>query len=358
MQAFSALLSTLDKQPQAKQPSSNTQNQPQTGQQGKNLNGPTNGTRLIANNTAAGVKRKSEEPENMSGSKTAKVEQNCVSARPTGSGPSKRFQLSARGESQQKVPTMPHGPSPKQMERLNLQKTAAKPVPQSASSSPPKPTPAANRPVPAKRGFAAIMEKGKSAMEAAKVTAPSGITHKPAEKMTKKERLRMQEEATTQQKNSKTGKAGPVSRSDSSSPAPGKASLQKKGQDTGYKGTMKKVAEPLAYKGTMRAANAGTAREKEKKKKGAAQDKYGGYASWSDLSAAEDEEEDYDSDGSSDMEGGVDDVQLEEKRALDAARKEDLEALEEEQANQRKKQARKAKLEQMSNSAAAKKKKY
>lgn len=358
LQSFSALLSSIGGQPQAQQSSSNVQKQPQTSQQSKNPNGLANGTRLVANNTAAGVKRRSEEPESISGPKTIKVEQNGVSDRPAGAAPSKRFQLSARGESQQKLPSAPQGPSTKQMERLNIQKPATKPVAKAATPNTPKSAPAVSSSVPAKRGFAAAMERGKNALEAAKATAPTGITHKPAEKMSKKERLRAMEEAKAQRKSSKSGKEGLASRSHSSSPVPAKASTQKKGQELSYKGTMKKAAQPLSYKGTMRAASAGgPAREKEKKK-GLAQDKYGGYASWSDLDDAEDEEEDYDSEGSSDMEGGFDDVEREETTALKAARKEDMEALEEEEAHRREKLARKRRLEELSNSAAARKKKF
>ena len=119
--------------------------------------------------------------------------------------------------------------------------------------------------------------------------------------------------------------------------------------ETSYKGTMKKKAEPLAYKGTMRAVGAGEAKEKAKAK-GQAQDRY-----WSDLDDAEDED-DIRSDASSDMEGGFDDMEEEETIALKAARKEDAEALAEEEAHRKEKLARQRRLEELSKAAKGKRK--
>lgn len=69
----------------------------------------------------------------------------------------------------------------------------------------------------------------------------------------------------------------------------------------------------------------------------------------------DDEEEDYESDASSDMEGGVWDVEEEEQMALRVARQEDAEALAEETRLKREKEERKRKLMAMSKAAAAKK---
>jgi hypothetical protein len=68
------------------------------------------------------------------------------------------------------------------------------------------------------------------------------------------------------------------------------------------------------------------------------------------------EEDDYASDASSDMEGGIWDVEQEEQLALKAAKQEDAEALAEEQRLKREKEARRKKLAEMSKQAAAKKK--
>ena len=205
------------------------------------------------------------------------------------------------------------------------------------------------------------MEKAKAAQEAAKAAGPSVIKHKPVEKLTKRERLRLAEEAKAQRL--KTGKVLQVERSRSGTPVlSGKPGAGKKSHEPGYQGTMKKKApEPLAYKGTLKLAGssaAGSSAAKKKKLKGQAQDKYGGYASWSDLDDAEDEEEEegYESGGSSDMEGGYDDVEHEEMLALRAAKKEDQAALQEEERLKREKAARQKRLQELSKSAAARKK--
>jgi hypothetical protein len=196
------------------------------------------------------------------------------------------------------------------------------------------------------------MERAKAAQEAAKTTGSNSIKHKPVEKMTRRERLRMMEEAKAQQKGSKRRKQGQSDRSRSITPVTTKPTPT----ETSFKSTMKKKAEPLSYKGTMRDVGPGEAKDKSKAK-GHAQDKYGGYASWSDLDdAEEDEEEEYESDASSDMEGGFDDVEQEESLALRAARQEDQRALEEEEAHRKEKLARKRRLEELSKSAAAKRK--
>ena len=193
------------------------------------------------------------------------------------------------------------------------------------------------------------MERAKAAQEDAKAKASAGIKHKPMEKMSRKERLRMMEEAKAEQKSVKRRKQNYSDRSRSGTPITTKSGPT----ETSFKSTIKKKAEPLAYKGTMRAVGPGEAKEKQKSK-GQAQDKYGGYADWSDLDDMEDEEG-YGSDGSSDMDAGWDDVEEEESRALRVARKEDQEALEEEERLRRDKMQRKKRLEELSRSAAGKK---
>ena len=356
LQSFSSLLSSIGGQPQAPQrPSTNAQRPDQPRQDNGKPNNLSNGTKLVPNNGAAGVKRKSEEPEPGPKPKAAKTEQNGLVSRPVAQPPTSRFQLSAKpgttpkpSEVRQRLISRPDTPS-------NPQKSVPKPVPKPTVGTTPTPPSTANGAPPARRGFASIMEKAKAAQEAAKAAGPSGIKHKPVEKMTKRERLRLAEEAKAQQKAGKAGKVVQTDRSRSGTPVVGKPGLHKKPQETGYKGTMKKAAESLRYKGTMRAEGIGAAEEKEKKK-GQAQDKYGGYASWSDLDDAEDEEEGYGSDGSSDMEGGYDDLAQEESLALRAAKKEDQAALEEEERHKREKSERKRRLQELSKSAASRKK--
>lgn len=146
-------------------------------------------------------------------------------------------------------------------------------------------------------------------------------------------------------------------RSRSNTPGDGKGSTsQKKAPSVGYQGTMKKAVPEVAYKGTMRSSGSGVPAGKAVAKKGMPQDRYGGYASWSDLDEAEDEEDDYDSDGSSAMEAGIDDVELEEARALRIGKKEDQAAFEEEERLKREKLERKKKLLALSKDAASKRK--
>ena len=139
---------------------------------------------------------------------------------------------------------------------------------------------------------------------------------------------------------------------------------QRKPADVGYQGTARpaKAPAPVAYKGTARpqAAAAPTSRggtpaakPKPKQEKG----RYDGYADWSDLDDMEDDEgDDYASDASSDMEGGMWDVEKEEQEALKFAKKEDAEALAEEMRLKREKEEKKRKLLALSKAAAAKKK--
>ena len=185
--------------------------------------------------------------------------------------------------------------------------------------------------------------------------------HKPAEKLTKRDRERLRQEALEKEKaaakngNLKAPGTGVADRSRSGTPVDGK----KKAAPIGYAGTMKKPPGKLNYGGTMRAAQPGEKRAQPSnaKRKDLGQDKYGGYASWSDLDAAEDEEEGgYDESDLSDMEGGFDDVEEEEQLALRAARKEDQAALAEEERLKREKLERKKKLMALSKGAAAKKK--
>lgn len=117
---------------------------------------------------------------------------------------------------------------------------------------------------------------------------------------------------------------------------------------------MRKPVE-VGYSGTMRSKDpAKPAQPTKQKDKFGGQDRYGGYASWSDLSDAEEEEEDYMSE-SDDMEGGFDDLEREEAATARLARKEDMEALAEEERLKKEKLERKKKLEAMAKQASAKK---
>lgn len=302
------------------------------------------------NNVVAGVKRKPEEQTLAPPAKTARVDVK-VPIRPTGqSGASSKASLSSPCNNG------PYRGTARPGQATDLLKSKVVP----GKSLPGAPTPASATsasyaPKP-KRGFASIMEKAKAAQEAVKAAGSSTIKHKPVEKLTKKDRLKLEEEARLKAgtKNSKTAS---TNRSRSGTPADGKIASQRKGPEAGYKGTMKKSpAQPeVAYRGTMKKSQPGAPPAKPAVKKGMGQDKYGGYASWSDLDDAEEDEEGYGSEGSDDMDAGFDDMAREEELALRAARKEDQAALEEEERHKREKLERKKKLEALNKSAAARK---
>lgn len=321
----------------------------------------TNGARPATGNAVAGVKRKPEEEATAPNAKVVKTEIKV----PVRSVAQSNGQPSApKSVPSTNSPAAPYrGTARPAAGASNPQKPVPKPVPRTGTTSAP---PAANGAPKPKKGFAAILERAKAAQEAAKAAGSSTIKHKPVEKLTKRDRIR-QEEAAKQQKAApgKVGKPGLADRSRSGTPVDAKGGLSKKPEST-YKGTMKKPEkktverQEFTYKGTMRKNEPGVPRAKPVAKKGMAQDKYGGYASWDDLDEAEDEEEeDYESDASSDMmDAGFDDMEKEDRMALAAAKKEDQEALAEEERLKREKLERKKKLEALSKNAAAAKKKY
>lgn len=209
-----------------------------------------------------------------------------------------------------------------------------------------------------KTGYAAVMARAKAAEEAAKSAGNHTIKHKPVERLTKKDRERLRQEAREKQKPGAAGAPGKMAaqagRSRSGTPSDPRAT-KKTPAPLAYSGTMRKPPAPIGYKGTMRAqdpAKPAKAPEARTDKFGG-KDKYGGYASWSDLDDAEDDDEEpYDSE--SDMEGGWDEVEREEAAAAAVARKEDQEALEEENRHKAEKLARKKKLEMLSKQAKGK----
>lgn len=212
-----------------------------------------------------------------------------------------------------------------------------------------------------KTGYLATLERAKAAQEAAKTMGQ--IKHKPVEKLTKKDRLKMQQEAAEARKGkAPAGRTAPANgakpRSKSADPIDarnGPVKKERKPVDLGYKGTMRPVPAPLAYSGTMRSAGSAVPRKPQpgpsKGAIGGSGDRYR-YASYSDGEEEDEEEEDYDS--GSDMEAGLDEVDEEEELALRIARREDAQALKEENELKRQKLEKKRKLDQLA--AAAKKK--
>jgi hypothetical protein len=205
--------------------------------------------------------------------------------------------------------------------------------------------------------------------EKIKPAAPP-VKHEVTKILTKKERLALRE----QMKGKKPSLAGPTIATPQAGPAKAAASKgdvkeKRKPAELGYTGTARPAKKPvdIGYKGTARpsptiAGPAGkstaTAAKANPKKP---QRRYDGYKDWSDLEDEDEDEEEeepgYDSDASSDMEGGIWDVEQEEQLALRAAKVEDAKALAEETELKRQKEERKRKLAAL-NKAAAGKRKY
>ena len=231
------------------------------------------------------------------------------------------------------------------------------------AKSAPKPAPAASTPTTAApaskpKGYLALLQKAKE-KDATKAAAPPVAVAPKGFIPTKKERLALKAEAIA----AKGKKPGVVAAAKAVEAKADTAKGQRKAADIGYQGTARpaKTAAPIGYKGTARPQSAtapssrgGTpaTKPKPKQEKG----RYDGYADWSDLDDMDDDEDNYASDGSSDMEGGVWDVEKEEQEALKMARKEDAEALAEEMRLKREKEEKKRKLLALSKAAAAKKK--
>jgi hypothetical protein len=211
------------------------------------------------------------------------------------------------------------------------------------------------------KGYLALLQKAKE-KESTRPIAPP-VKNEAPKILTKKERMALKAESSASAKGKKPAPGAAPPRGPGAKVEAAKD--KKKPAEVGYQGTArpaKKAAEPLGYKGTARPGSApvsssrtGTPAAKPKPKP--AKGRWDGYAEWSDLDDMDDDEEEaYESDGSSDMEGGIWDVEQEEQLALKAAKKEDAEALAEEMRLKREKEEKKRKLLALSKAAAAKKK--
>lgn len=232
----------------------------------------------------------------------------------------------------------------------------SKPTNTPAPGGPPKPV--------AKKGYAAMLQQAKQ-REQTKAPAPP-VRHEPTKILTKKEREALRAAAKGKQPatNGQKGAANPA-KTTGAKPTDTKARLQEKPKAVGYQGTARPTKKPveIGYKGTAKPNNTASGPPGKfggapatKSKQNQQANRYDGYANWSDLDDMEDEEEDYESeDDLSDMEGGMWDVEDEEQLALKAARKEDAEALAEENEHRRQKEERKRKLAAMAKAAAGKK---
>ncbi|KAI4720059.1 hypothetical protein E4T48_03704 [Aureobasidium sp. EXF-10727] len=235
--------------------------------------------------------------------------------------------------------------------------------PAAALSAPVRPspvsTPSSTAPASAKGGYLAVLERAKQNAEASKLAGQ--IKHKPVEKLTKKDRQRLVEEARAAQKGkslpNKDPKIGLKARGKSAEPLVDSkigvsAKDKRKPVEVAYKGTMRPNA-PAApvYRGTMGGPGGAAARKPLSKAPAPSRSGYGAgrrYASYSD---EEDEEEDDepedDYESGSDMEAGVDEMYEEEEASARIAKREDAIALAEENELKRQKLERKRKLEEL-----------
>lgn len=188
------------------------------------------------------------------------------------------------------------------------------------------------------------------------------VKHEPTKIMSKKDRelARLQARAA---KGKKPVSGVPAKAAD---PKLNVGKEKRKGPEPTYQGTARPAKKPadIGYKGTARPSSVGPAPGKPgpaaaKAKPKPSQSRYGGYANWSDVEddeEDEEEEDDYASDVSSDMEANRWDLEEEETMALKVAKKEDAEALAEEERAKREKEERKRKLMAMNKAAASKRK--
>lgn len=246
---------------------------------------------------------------------------------------------------------------------------AARPGASTAAAKPaakPSPTlarvPTSSGPAPKKGSYQEILARAKAAQQS---KAPVGaIKHKPVEKLTKKEKLALDEknkQTAAAAKDPKLAqKLGPKGQAKGVDPKAGEPTKEKKkAADLGYQGTMRQAPKEPSYQGTM---NRGAPARKpgldrgDRSRSGSLgprpmEKRYRYYED----DEEEEEEEGYDSEGSSDMEAGIFDVDKEEEMALRIARKEDEQALREEEELKRRKAERKAMLERMASQAKKKK---
>ena len=224
--------------------------------------------------------------------------------------------------------------------------------PDPASANPTTPTGDVLK-APKKGSYAEIMARAKANQSKPPVGT---ISHKPKEQIAPsyKKELKLKKKAMKSEKlgiknTSPPGSSGSLS----SSPAPGPVA-NKKIAAPAYKGTAKskpQLPQPT-YKGTMKPASSTakppTARDRDANPR---KPRYDEYAATDEDDLDDVEEDEYDSDGSDDMEAGFTDVEQEETMAEKAARKEDEEEARLEAQHKKEKEDRRKRLEQLAKRA-------
>ncbi len=187
------------------------------------------------------------------------------------------------------------------------------------------------------------MARAKAAQES---TQPAvGIKHKPVEKLSRKDRLlKAQDEVKRKRPEGKVARPGQARRSKSPEKLKGASDVAQKPKrvptDLGYKGTMRTSANTSAYTGTMRPSGSASRTAPRSPAKPKEKVRMAGYASYSEHSDDDMHSDDWD-DEMSDMEAGMSDVEEEEMFSLRAAKREDDQAIREENELRRKKAEKK-----------------
>ena len=229
----------------------------------------------------------------------------------------------------------------------------SKPTSTTTSIAPPKSdTPATENAKALKKGsFAEIMARATASQSKPPVIGV--ISHKPQDKaaISYKKELKLKKQALKNKKlgikdSSRPGSSGSLS----SNPAPASTN-KKKVPEPAYKGTAKPRPQP-SYKGTMKAGSTAAQKQVPKDRDGyASRQRYNEYAATDEDDLDDVEEDEFDSEGSDDMEAGFSDVEQEESAAAKAARKEDEEEARLEAKLKNEKEERKRKLEAMAKKA-------
>lgn len=286
-----------------------------------NLNTTKPASRPTTPVQSSGIKRKAEDTTNASGQRPSK--------------PATMYQGTA---GQRRAPAPPlHAPKPSadkapvpKIQTDKLGKTEpSKPSPVSGTASP--------KPPPTKGSFAELMARAKAQNSQQKIGV---VTHQKAAPKEKPSRRAEQKKAEGDKiRQSKSGSGGVRKPDSRRSASPVKNGVVKDGR-------VSKPVPKSGYKGTM-GLSAG--RDKPRQPK---QSRYDSYLGTDEEDNSDlDEEEDYGEDGyeSSDMEGGFDDLEQEETRALREAKADDARELALENQLKREKEERRKRLMGLAN---------
>lgn len=245
---------------------------------------------------------------------------------------------------------IPVKPGPKiPVNTSNGSKHLVKKAPGPAATKPVLPAATAVARAPAKGSFAEIMARGKN-LATSKLAVDFRIVNKKTEKQPKELLKDVKNKSLAKKDMVKKDKGSTkLSKDRISEKAVKEEKSVRKPLESTYKGTSRTPLPLPTYKGTAalradssRSQNAGAVSRTPAHPDKRRHDRYDSYDDEEEEEEDDEEEEDgYGSDGSSDMEAGIMDIEEEEELALRAARREDAIAHKEEEEHRRLKLARK-----------------